>query len=73
MGEVLKILKETKIGDTKILIEQNAPLTRQGARVIHLQNEKFRFEMPESEFLKLAAALAYARNNFDFMKGLMAK
>lgn len=73
MGEVLKVLKETRIGGAKFLIEQNGPLAEVGPRVIHIQNEKFRMEMPEGEFLKIAGAVAWARKKFDVMKGLKAK
>ena len=72
MGEVLKVLKEIKLGDSKFLIEQNAPLTKQGSKVIHIQNENFRMEMTELEFLKVAGAIAYARRNFESMKGWKA-
>ena len=72
MGEVLKVLKEIKLGDSKFLIEQNAPMTKQGSKVMHIQNEKFRMEMPEPEFLKLVGAIAYARRNFESMKGWKA-
>ena len=73
MGEVLKILKETKLGGGKFLIEQNEPLAETGPRVIHIQNEKFRMEMPEVEFLKIAGAVAWARKRFDVMKGWKAE
>ena len=69
MGEVLKVVKETKLGGGKFLIELNEPLVKYGARIIHLQNDKFRMEMTEPEFLKIAGAVAYARKNFDVMKG----
>ena len=67
MGEVLKILKETKIAGGKFLIELNHP------DIIHIQNEKFRLEMPQSEFLKIAGAIAWSRKKFDVMKGWKAK
>ena len=70
LGEVLKVLKETKLGGSNFLIEQNAPVSEQGERIIHIQNEKFRLEMPEQEFLRMASAFAYARRNLDFLKGL---
>ena len=73
MGEVLKVLKETKLGGVKLLIEQNEPLVQGGARVIHLQNEKFRMEMPEPLFLKLAGVVVWSRKKFDDMKGWQAK
>lgn len=69
LGEVLKVVKETKLGGGKFLIELNEPLVKGGARIIHLQNEKFRMEMTEEFFLKMASAIAYARKRFDDMKG----
>ena len=69
LGEVLKIVKETKLGGGKFLIEQNEPLVNGGPRVMHIQNEKFRMEMTEPEFLKIASAIVYARKRFDDMKG----
>lgn len=69
MGEVLKVVKETEIGGGKFLIEQNEPLVQGTPRVIHIQNDKFRMEMTEPEFLKIAGAITYARKRFDVMKG----
>lgn len=69
MGEVLKVLNKVKIGDEDFLIEQNAPLVKGGSKVIHLQNEKFRMEIPEQTFLKIAGAIAYSRKRFDVLKG----
>ena len=69
MGEVLKVLKETKLGGGKFLIELNEPLAKGTNRVIHIQNDKFRMEMIEPEFLKIAGAIVYAKKNFDVMKG----
>ena len=73
MGEVLKVLKETKLGGEKFLIEQNAPLAANGFRVIHLQNEKFRMEISEPDFLKIAGAIAWSRRRFDALKGWQTK
>ncbi|MBR6888278.1 MAG: hypothetical protein IKN16_07500 [Selenomonadaceae bacterium] len=73
MGEVLKVLKETKLGGGKFLIELNEPLAKGAPRIIHLQNDKFRMEMIEPEFLKIAGAVAYARKRFDDMKGWRAQ
>ena len=69
MGEVLKVLKETRLGGGTFLIEQNAPPGETGSRVIHIQNEKFRMEMPEPEFLKIAGAIVWSRKKFDVLKG----
>lgn len=69
MGEVLKVVKETKLGGGKFLIELNEPLVKDGLRVVHLQNEKFRMEMTDELFLKMAGAIVYARKRFDDMKG----
>ena len=73
LGEVLKVLKETELGGVKFIIEQNEPLVQGGSRVIHLQNEKFRMEMPEPLFLKFAGAIAWSRKKFDDMKGWQTK
>lgn len=73
LGEVLKVLKDTTIGDAKLKIELNAPVTENGSKIIHFQNDKFRLEMSEEEFLKIAGAVAYGWRNFEFLKGLKAK
>ena len=51
------------------MIELNEPLAKGTNRVIHIQNDKFRMEMIEPEFLKIAGAIVYAKKNFDVMKG----
>lgn len=69
LGEILKVVKETTLGGGKLSIELNEPLAKGGPRVVHLQNEKFRMEMNELLFLKIAGTVAYARRRFDDMKG----
>ena len=73
MGEILKNIKEIKLGEGKFLIEQNAPHARGDSNCIHLQNEKFRMEMAEPVFLKIVGAILWSRKNFDFMKGCKSK
>lgn len=69
MGDVIKTVRKVKIGGSEFDIELNHSASGGKYRDIHIQNEKFRLEMPENEFLQMAACVILARRQFDVMKG----
>ena len=69
MGEVIKKVGEFKIGGSSFEIELNNSACGGKYRDIHIQNDKFRLEMPENEFLPMAACVLLAKRQFDIMKG----
>mgnify|MGYP001136524748 FL=1 len=54
MGEIIKVLGQTKIDSSDFKIELNKPHSQGEENSVHIQTETFRLEMPESEFIKVA-------------------
>ena len=69
MGEVIKNIGTITIGGTNLDVELNHSVRGTGYRDIHLQNEKFRLEIPENEFLQMASCILLAKRQFDMIKG----
>jgi len=73
MGEKIKDLDSFKIGDAKFLIELNESASGSRYRDIHIQNNKFRLEIPENEFLQMAACVLLAKEQLCKIKGINQK
>ena len=69
MGDVIRKVSEIKIGKESFDIELNHSTRGSEYRDIHIQNDKFRLEMPENEFLQMAACVILAKSQFDVIKG----
>lgn len=69
MGEVIRNVKEISIGGGKFMIELNHGMENNGIRDIHIQNEKFRLSIPETEFLQMASCVLLARRQLELIKG----
>lgn len=65
MGEKIKV-----VGNYKGLldVELNKASTKGGNRWIHIQNEKFRLCLSESDFLAAAGAIIKAGHKFEEIK-----
>jgi len=70
MGEIIKKLAEGKLLDSHIEIELNHPPASGQDQQIHIQSEKFRFEMDKKDFLKFAASILVAAKNLKHSKGI---
>lgn len=68
MGEIIKKYGKIEIGNQEFDIELNKPHFINGEKSIHIQNNKFRLEMPASEFSRMAAAVIFAKKQFDKLK-----
>lgn len=68
MGEIIKNYGKIKIGGQEFNIELNKPDEINGAKNIHIQNDKFRLDMRDFEFMQMAAAIVYAKKQFDKLK-----
>ena len=68
MGEIKDILASAVIKNRNITIEHNLPTTDFGKEKIHIQTEKFRYEVSEKEFRLLASAILSARANLRTYK-----
>lgn len=69
MGEVIRKVNTISLGGSGFDIELNHSVKGGRFRDIHIQNDKFRLEMPENEFLPMAACILLAKKQFDIMKG----
>jgi len=69
MGEWIRNIGELHFGNTAFRVEINEPEWKGGDKLIHVQNEKFRFVMTESEFLQIGTLAMQARENLMQYKG----
>lgn len=68
MGDVIRKISEIQIGGATLDVELNHSTRSNGFRDIHLQNDKFRLEISENEFLQMAACVLLAKKQFDILK-----
>jgi hypothetical protein len=69
MGEIIKVLAEGKVNTSKFEIELNKGSSEDLPRSIHIQNNLFRAEFDEIEFMKLATTYLCAKRRFLALKG----
>jgi hypothetical protein len=70
MGEIIKRLAKGKLLDSNIEIELNHPPAAGQDQQIHIQSEKFRFEMDKKDYLKFATSILVAAKNLKHSKGI---
>lgn len=68
MGEKIKTLGEGKIFGANFEIELNHPVVPGQEQQVHIQTEKFRFELERSEYIRFASAIILARKNLKELK-----
>jgi hypothetical protein len=68
MGERIKDIDKIRIGESEFKIELNHSTSEHGKYEIHLQNDKFRLAIPESEFLQMASCFVLAKKQMDILK-----
>lgn len=71
MGEIIRVLAEGDIKDKKFKIELNKESSEGLPRSIHIQNNVFKVEFDEIEFMKLATTFLCAKRRFLFLKGAL--
>ena len=71
MGEKLKILSRVRLKNSEIEIELNKASKIDGPRSIHLQNDAFRLDMDEREFIKLAMTVLASKRKLLVLKGIL--
>ncbi len=70
MGEKIKILSSGKLFDTDFEIELNHPSQAGKDQQIHIQSDKFRFELDKKEYIKYALSILIAKRNLKNLKGI---
>ena len=68
MGEKIKILGTINIKNSAFEVELNKPPVSGLSRQIHIQSKDSRFEMDESDFLRLAISVLVAEKNLKNIK-----
>lgn len=69
MGSVIKNIRKIKIAGKEFDVELNKSPLRKNEHDIHIQNEKFRLEIPETEFVSMLSCVILAKKQFDILKG----
>jgi hypothetical protein len=65
MGEKIKDIKIIMLADSEMTVELNAG---NHGYIIHIQNDKIRYELKEEEFLQLAGMIIRAKAELDYIK-----
>ena len=68
MGEKIRDIHPIRIGKSSLMIELNEGYTASQGRLIHIQNNKFRFLLKEVDFHRLSSMVLRAWSEFDFVK-----
>lgn len=70
MGEKIRDLSTFKIGKTNVAIELNDGYSKDYSEYdIHIQSDSVQYYLSDSDFMKLASAIATAKRNLDSLKG----
>lgn len=68
MGEVIRNLNRVRIGESEFVIEENKG-THKGCKFdIHIQNPRFRLNLTEKDFCKIATCILFAKENLSSYK-----
>lgn len=70
MGEIIKTLSKGKILNTDFEIELNHPPSSGQDQQIHIQSDKFRFEIDKKDYVKYALTVLVAEKNLKNLKGI---
>lgn len=68
MGEKIKVLSSGNISGTFLEVELNKPTVAGHDLQVHIQSEKYRFELDRDDFIKCAMTILVAEKNLKFMK-----
>lgn len=70
MGEKIEDLGELTLAGKRFGVEANLGLPGRGGRDIHIQNERFRFQMYEGKYLEFLAKVISSNAKVEKSKGL---
>ena len=68
MGEKIRDIRPIKIGDASLMIELNEGYSANQGRLIHIQNNKFRYLLKEKDFLHLSSMIMRGWSEFEYIK-----
>ena len=61
MGEIIRNIKQIKLGNESFMLELNEGYTKEQGQIIHIQNKDFRYVLTVKEFLRLSAMILAAK------------
>ena len=70
MGEKIKTLSKGKLLNTDFEIELNHPPSSEQDQQIHIQSDKFRFEMDKKDYIRYALSILVAEKSLKKLKGI---
>lgn len=70
MGEKIEDLGEITLAGSRFGVDANLGLPGRGGRDIHIQNEQFRFQMYEGQYLEFLAKIISSGAKVKKSKGL---
>jgi len=70
MGEKIRIMANCRFKNTNLDIELNKATTTNGLRSIHIQNDFFRFDFNEKDFISFATHILAANRRLKVLKGI---
>lgn len=68
MGELLRNIREIRIGSETLMVEENEGYSARQGHLIHIQNRDFRYLMTEKSFIQLLATILRAREEKNYYK-----
>ena len=68
MGEWIKDIGKIHIGDKTFRVEINESEVKNGEKLIHIQSQKFRFVLTQTEFIQMGTLALQARENLKNYK-----
>ena len=68
MGEKIRDIHPIKIGKSSLMIELNEGYSASQGRVIHIQNQKFRYLLTENDFYKFSGMVLRSWSEFKYIK-----
>jgi hypothetical protein len=68
MGEKLRDIHKIRIGRSELTVELNAGSSEPGGRIIHIQNDGFRYALTEKDFYHFAGMILRSWSEFRYIK-----
>ena len=68
MGELIRNIKEIKIGGETLMIEENEGYSAKQGRLIHIQNSDFRYLLTEKGFMQLLTTILRAKEEKEYYR-----
>lgn len=70
MGEKIKTLAKARFANYDVEIELNHPPVNGADEQVHIQTDKYRFEIDKTEYIEYAIAVLLAEKNLKKLKNI---